>query len=239
MVMQMVWNLDPPPSFRGLDEKQPLTCYTRHLPHWRQPGATYFVTFRQADSIPQEKLLELKQFRTEWEMQNPKPRTKLQLESIGREVFRRIETWLDLGIGSCRIRSSEARKILTDSRHHFCGEKYELGCFVAMPNHVHLVVRPFANDDEALSRITHGWKRHSALHINRLFSVDGTLWQDESYDRIVRDEEHLWRVIQYIGNNPAKAKLESGHFERWINPEWARMGWGFDAEQDDPSRITG
>ncbi len=28
----------PPPGFRGLDPDKRITIYTRHLPHWRQPG---------------------------------------------------------------------------------------------------------------------------------------------------------------------------------------------------------
>jgi hypothetical protein len=61
-----IWNRDPPPGFQGLREDLPLTRYARHLPHWRQPGATYFVTFRLADSLPKEKLHELDLLRSEW-----------------------------------------------------------------------------------------------------------------------------------------------------------------------------
>ena len=48
-----------PPGFRGLDPNKSLRIYTRHLPHWRQDGATYFVTFRLADSLPEAKLIEI------------------------------------------------------------------------------------------------------------------------------------------------------------------------------------
>ena len=40
------FNLDAPPGFRGLHPDIPVTMYERHLPHWRQDGATYFVTFQ-------------------------------------------------------------------------------------------------------------------------------------------------------------------------------------------------
>ena len=33
-----------------------ITRTRNRLPHWQQPGATYFLTFRLADSIPWEKL---------------------------------------------------------------------------------------------------------------------------------------------------------------------------------------
>jgi hypothetical protein len=51
---------------------------------------------------------------------------------------------------------------------------------------------------------------------------------DESYDSIVRDPEHLWRCLQYIGNNPGKAKLPSDHYDKWVCPDWVKLGWGFD-----------
>ena len=53
------WNREAPPGFQGLHSDIPVTFYYRHLPHWRQDGATYFVTFRLADSLPQMKLREL------------------------------------------------------------------------------------------------------------------------------------------------------------------------------------
>jgi putative transposase len=50
--------------------------YTRHLPHWRQAGATYFVTFRLADALPEAKLTELNNLREHWEYMHPEPRSK-------------------------------------------------------------------------------------------------------------------------------------------------------------------
>ena len=56
------------------------------------------------------------------------------------------------------------------------------------------------------------------------------MWQDESFDRIIRDEEHLYRCIQYIGNNAAKANLSSDACRRWVRSEWESLGWGFDSQ---------
>jgi putative transposase len=60
-----MWNLAIPPGFQGLRENLDLKVYMRHLPHWRQDGATYYVTFRLADSLPQSKLDELAGLRKE------------------------------------------------------------------------------------------------------------------------------------------------------------------------------
>ena len=96
-----------------------------------------------------------------------------------------------------------------------------------MPNHVHLIVRPFDQDEEALSRITHSWKRYASRTINSLFGLSGEFWQNESFDRIIRDEEHLWRTVQYIGRNPKKAELQAEDCYLWISPAWEKIAWNF------------
>src|SRR5207245_1325965 len=120
-----MWNLCPPPGFQGLHPDKPVTTYVRHLPHWRQEGATYFVTFRLGDALPQSKLDELEQVRRAWEQQHPFPRTDAQLEQLARESMRRVEKWLDQGMGSCRLQDPQAAKRIVDAMHHFDGQRYE------------------------------------------------------------------------------------------------------------------
>jgi hypothetical protein len=43
-------------EFKPFDPAAETRKYRNHLPHWRQPGVTYFVTARLADSIPQTTL---------------------------------------------------------------------------------------------------------------------------------------------------------------------------------------
>jgi REP element-mobilizing transposase RayT len=228
MTARANWNLPAPPGFQAFDPAMPVRVYQRHLPHWRQPGATYFVTFRLGDSLPKVKLDELAAFKSEWERRHPPPLSNDELEDLWRETFRRVDRWLDQGYGNCWLRRTDAAAIVTQSLHHFDDERYELGCYVVMPNHVHLIVRPLDDDDDALERITHGWKRFMARQINNLVGLAGTLWQQESYDRIVRDEEHLWRVVQYIGSNPRNADLSQQECPRWIRPSWRELGWRFE-----------
>jgi REP element-mobilizing transposase RayT len=223
-----MWNLPPPPGFQGLHPDKPVTIYVRHLPHWRQEGATYFVTFRLHDSLPQDKLRELEILRRDWEEQHPPPHTKEQLEQLAHDTMRRVEHWLDQGMGSCRLKDPTAARMVVDALHHFDGQRYELGCYVVMPNHVHAIVRPLLCDSDPLERILQSRKRHTASAINRHFGLTGPLWQEESFDRIIRDEEHLYRVIQYIGANPIKAGLSREQCPLWIRPEWEKLGWRFE-----------
>jgi REP element-mobilizing transposase RayT len=218
-----MWNLPPPPGFQGLREDLPLDVYVRRLPHWRQVGATYFVTFRLADSLPQSKLDELAQVRRDWERDHPPPRDKLMVEALSRLQAEHVERWLDLGMGSCILKEPPLTAHLTEAMHHFDGQRYELGAYVVMPNHCHAVVRPFDGYD--LETILGGWKQFSGKRINELRGTRGELWQDECYDRIVRDEEHLYRCLQYIGRNPTKVGPTAGMVPLWVRPQWVELGW--------------
>jgi len=95
-----------------------------------------------------------------------------------------------------------------------------------MPNHCHAVIQPF--DGFALEDVLGAMKGVNARHVNSALGRTGTLWEEESYDRIVRDEAHLWRVVQYIGRNPRKAGIGSeANWRRWIHPTWEAAGWRF------------
>ncbi|HEX8847496.1 MAG TPA: hypothetical protein VF791_22830, partial [Pyrinomonadaceae bacterium] len=51
-------------------------------------------------------------------------------------------------------------------------------------------------------------KGFTAREANKLLNLTGQpFWQDESYDRWVRDETELKRIIRYIEHNPVSAGL--------------------------------
>jgi putative transposase len=226
-----MWNLPPPPGFQGLHPDKPITMYQRRLPHWRQHGATYFVTFRLADSLPQSKLDELECFQEEWERRHPPPCSNATLEELARQVHERVERWLDQGMGSCVLKQAVLAALVTSSLHHFNDDRYELDCYTIMPNHAHVVVRPLLPEAHPLEAILGSWKKHSSRRINHELNRTGDLWQEESYDRIIRDEEHLWRAIQYIGSNADRANLPRGACPLWIRPQWVELGWKFEAPE--------
>ncbi len=242
------WNLDPPPGFQGLDPDKPVTFYFRHLPHWRQDGATYFVTFRLADALPQSKLRELRAIKkeflanhglggTDWQsvLRGRRDQAKAAWQSVSSETWesfthqqmQRVEKWLDQGMGDCHLKRRDVSQIVHEALHHFDLETYELGCFVIMPNHAHVIIRPLVPDSQPLEKILQSRKRRMARRINATLELSGSLWQDESFDRIIRDEEHLDRCVQYIGNNARRAGLPTNGILRWIRPEWEQLGWRF------------
>ncbi|MDX1945582.1 MAG: transposase [Pirellulaceae bacterium] len=222
-----MWNLAAPPGFVGFDSDRPVRIYSRHLPHWRQEGVTYFATFRLADSLPQNRLRELAALRATWEKNHPTPRSDKQWEALTRLSMEHVENWLDEGQGSCVLRQAFAADCLEQKLRHFDGQQYDLWAFVIMPNHVHLLVKPYSDALHPLERLEQAWKTYSARAINAASGTSGSLWQAESFDRMVRDEEHLYRCLQYIGRNPRRAGLGLHEARRWVRPEWASAGWGF------------
>ncbi len=99
-----MFNLAPPPGFRGLDPNLPLRRYVRHLPHWRQAGATYFVTFRLADSLPGAVVNALRSLRRNWERETTGDESDAKWERLAKAIAERYEYWLDQGSGSCVLR---------------------------------------------------------------------------------------------------------------------------------------
>jgi type I restriction enzyme R subunit len=121
-----------------------------------------------------------------------------------------MDEWLDQGSGSCVLQDSENAKTVADALHHFAGERYGLDSFVVMPNHVHVLFCPTGN--HLLSDIVQSWKGFAAREINKRLGAKGPLWQEDYWDRLVRNEKHYSKCREYIRENPAKAKLREGQF---------------------------
>lgn len=82
---------------------------------------------------------------------------------------------------------------------------YDLFAATVMPDHVHTILRPKAG--VSLSRITKGVKGVTARLINVRRGRRGALWQDESYDRIIRDDKEMGEKTEYIFENAIKQGL--------------------------------
>jgi len=200
----------PALPFMPFDPDSPVGIYHRHLPHWRQAGSTYFVTFRLADSIPQHKLRQWIREQVEWLKDNPEPHTVAQRAEFQEKFTDRFHHWLDAGMGECVLRRPEISALVEESLKFFDGKRYTLGHYVVMPNHVHAVVKPVQG--HLLKEILHSWKSFTSNKINARLQRMGTLWQDESFDCIVRHAAQLEKIGSYIRENPEKAGLKPGEY---------------------------
>jgi REP element-mobilizing transposase RayT len=82
---------------------------------------------------------------------------------------------------------------------------YKLAIAVVMPDHVHILLRP--NPDRSLSQILKGMKGSIARELNRRRRTSGSIWQDESFDRIMRDPNEFNQKLEYTLNNPVRKGL--------------------------------
>lgn len=185
-----------PIHFEGFNCHADVRIYRRHLPHWRQVGATYFVTCRLADSLPEHLLIQLDVLRRALSIRQADEDGVVKAD---REYFQAMKQYLDIGHGECWLRMPELRDLVSGAYRHFDGERYELGEFVVMPNHTHVLVRPLPGFE--LEEILHSWKSHTGRQINSMLRRKGPVWQEESYDRIVRDGAEFARTGRYIRNN--------------------------------------
>src|SRR6476620_5778829 len=204
-----------PGRFCGLDPHGEINITSRKLPHWRQTGATYFVTFRLADAVPATLLRQWKEELKTWLKFHPEPWDVQTKHEYQRRFQESREEWLDRGHGSCLFREESAAEIVADALKHFQGTRYLLDAFVVMPNHVHALLLPL--NGHSLSEILHSWKSFTGKELKRRGGEQETIWQDENYDRIVRDEKELQHFRDYIECNPSKAGLHENGFILQVN----------------------
>jgi REP-associated tyrosine transposase len=108
------------------------------------------------------------------------------------------------------ILSPEERTIILKSILYWDKVKWTVHAAVVMPNHVHAITQSLTLSDGAainLSEIIRSVKTFSARTINAQRGMQGSLWQDERYDRIIRDEVELLQKWQYLRNNPVEKGL--------------------------------
>jgi REP element-mobilizing transposase RayT len=185
------------------------------LPHWEAANATYFVTFRLADSLPRHVLQQIELEREDILRTAQAMKRELSANEQRRLIVltgEKIEEYLDAATGSCFLANPAVAEKLVQALHHFEGVRYRMSAWCVMPNHVHVVFQPL--DGYGLAAIVHGWKSYTAKEANRLLRRSGTFWQREYYDRLVRNEAEFHRVVRYVVENPLKARL---HEWPWVS----------------------
>ena len=120
-----------------------------------------------------------------------------------------------------------ARQIVLDVFLRGDGKLFELLALVVMPDHVHVALNPLGDMDGQVSlpEILQAIKSTSSHRINKELGHRGTVWQQESFDRGLRQEEQLGDKIEYMLLNPVRAGLVRDPMAyRWM---WRKkQGWG-------------
>ncbi|MGC4015992.1 MAG: transposase [Luteolibacter sp.] len=182
------------------------------LPHWDQRKATYFITFRLADSVPTELLKNHSENEVAWRMAHPEPWDESTTKDYHRLFSGQLERWLDQGMGGCMLRDPAAAEIVKGALLYHDGIRHRLHAWVVMPNHVHTVVETL--EEVRLPDLLQSWKGFSARRLNTMMGHSGSVWQRSYFDRVLRGWEHFGNCVRYIRRNPEKAGLKEGEYLR-------------------------
>jgi REP element-mobilizing transposase RayT len=162
-----------------------MSYYHRALPHWHPDGAFLFVTWRLFGSLP-------------------RTANGNSAVSPGR-AFVLMDRQLDrAGFGPVWLRDTRIARSIVEALRFAQDELRlcELRSYVVMPNHVHVLLEP----NVPLARVTKSIKGYTAREANKLLQRTGQpFWQYESYDRWVRNDAELQRIVRYIERNPVTA----------------------------------
>lgn len=221
-------NNQPPPKLQPFDPSAPFAAaVSRNLPHWFQPGAATFITFRTNDSLPREVIFRWRRELEDWlrdrklpielatpvterpppgheeELARLDPAVKREFQRLKSRLFHRS---LDECHGACLLRCRHCSALVADSILHGEGVTHDINCLVVMPNHVHVLAQFREGTNRSL--IGHRWMRYSARQINRTLGRRGPFWQPEPFDHLVRNAESFEGYRNYIKNNPVEAGLD-------------------------------
>ncbi len=85
--------------------------------------------------------------------------------------------------------------------------------YCLMGNHVHFILIP--REEDSLAKLFNTVHMRYSQYFNRQRGVKGHLWQGRFYSCIL-DDEHLYRAIRYVENNPVRAKITKEAWEyKW------------------------
>lgn len=162
-----------------------------YIPHIDADEVTQFITFRLADSMPQEVL---KRWRSDLESN----------EITDADLRRRIETYLDQNYGSSVLKNRRIATLVQETLLKWDDSRHRLIAWVIMPNHVHILIQSLTG--YAISEIMHSIKSYTAHEANKILGLKGRFWFKEYFDRYIRDG-HFSATLRYIEQNPVKARL--------------------------------
>jgi len=200
--------------------------YRRNLPHIQPEGATLFITFRLANSLPKEVIERLKAQYEEAEKKiklvTDRDERERQLDQARRRYFGKWDDALDsMTYGEKYLSNPQVADLVAESLLYQAGKVYDLEAFSILSTHGHVVFAPLEEANGQyfpLSKIMHSFKLHTALEANKILGREGEFWQHENYDHYVRDEGELERIIQYVIYNPVKAGLVD---------DWKKWKWTY------------
>ena len=127
--------------------------------------------------------------------------------------------------GGPLVLPEEARDVVLNHCLRECGVRVDLFAAVVMPDHVHLLLAALRDENGwpfRLVEIMQSLKGATSHRINKLLHRSGPVWEEESFDHVLRSDESLKEKREYIRQNPVRARLvqkPEDYRWLWVNPE--------------------
>ena len=184
----------------------PKLFYHRNLPHWHPPGRAIFLTWRLHGSLPQTVVNEMRILRHHLSAKNLERTSESRVLEFKR-LFAKVDAILDgAKSGPLWLKQTKIANMIQQTLLERYANLYTLWSYVIMANHLHVLLKP--KPPANIANITKNLKGYTAREANKLLTRTGQrFWQDESFDHWARDRAELFRIVQYIENNPVKAGL--------------------------------
>jgi REP element-mobilizing transposase RayT len=116
--------------------------------------------------------------------------------------------------------AAEARDAILECCLKGNNYRFRLHAAVVMPEHVHMLLTPLRDENGwpyGLPAILKSLKGASARSANKTRATSGPVWQEESFDHVLRSQESLEEKLEYIRQNPVRRGLVSKPEDyRWL-----------------------
>lgn len=107
--------------------------------------------------------------------------------------------------------SPVAAKHINDEINFRSGKEVKIYSYCLMPNHLHLLLSLSPSYGKSLQNWVAAFKRHTAYHLKSVVGGGTRLWQKKFYEHVVRNDESLKNIAEYIVLNPVR----KGMVENW------------------------
>jgi putative transposase len=109
-------------------------------------------------------------------------------QTIDRKPFFRHDRWARLMVGTL---------------DHYAKSDFVLHAYVVMPDHLHILITPSESVEKSVQLIKGGF----SFRAKRELDWKGEIWQPGFTDHRIRDEEDWQHHLDYIRQNPVRARL--------------------------------
>lgn len=187
--------------------------HRRYLPHYQEKNRHYSLNWRLDGELPaqiKQSLGEMKELLRQFRSNDQPEKAENLLKhyiAATKKYDEQLGKYPPTGISLC---DNPNGNVIRTAFHFYDGNLYDLHAYCIMPNHIHLLIRPFTEDDGVqvkLSEIVKRLKSYTSREIGKLNNSTGKLWRADYFDRQIRNESDYYYSVKYILNNPVKAGL--------------------------------